>query len=64
MQTVLFHLTTIATLAVLAVLACGLYVMMRGQSPNLSQKLMRWRVGLQFGAIMLVLAYVLVRQYF
>ncbi len=64
MQTVLFHLTTIATLAVLAVLVCGLYVMMRGQSPNLSQKLMRWRVGLQFGAIMLVLAYVLVRQYF
>lgn len=64
MQTVLFHLTTIATLAVLAVLVCGLYVMMRGQSPSLSQKLMRWRVGLQFGAIMLVLAYVLVRQYF
>ncbi|HRN83824.1 MAG TPA: twin transmembrane helix small protein [Hyphomicrobium sp.] len=64
METILFHLTTIATLAVLVVLVCGLYVMMRGKSPNLSQKLMRWRVGLQFTAIMLVLAYVLVRQYF
>lgn len=64
METILFHLTTIATLAVLVVLVFGLYVMMRGKSPNLSQKLMRWRVGLQFTAIMLVLAYVLVRQYF
>ena len=63
METVFFHLTTIATLAVLAVLVCGLYVMMRGDSPNLSQKLMRWRVGLQFTAIMMVLAYVLVRHY-
>lgn len=63
METVFFHLTTIATLAVLVVLVCGLYVMMRGDSPNLSQKLMRWRVGLQFTAIMMVLAYVLVRHY-
>ena len=64
METVFFHLTNIAVLAVLVVLVIGLFVMMRGKSPNLSQKLMRWRVGLQFAAIMMVLAYVLARQYF
>ena len=42
----------------------GLWVMSRGESPNLSQKLMRWRVGLQFAAIMIILAYVLVRHFF
>lgn len=64
METVFFHLTNIAVFAVLVVLVAGLVVMLRGKSPNLSQKLMRWRVGLQFAAIMMVLAYVLVRQYF
>jgi hypothetical protein len=29
--------------------------MMRGRSPNLSQKLMRWRVGLQFLAIVIAM---------
>jgi hypothetical protein len=29
--------------------------MLRGRSPNLSQKLMRWRVGLQFLAIVIAL---------
>jgi hypoxia induced protein len=28
---------------------------MRGSNPNLSQKLMRWRVGLQFVAIMIAM---------
>lgn len=60
MQTALFHLTTLAVLAVFAVLVAGLYVMSRGQSPNLSQKLMRWRVGLQFVAILVILLYVAV----
>lgn len=63
MEFILFHLTTIAVFAVLLVLAMGLYVMTRGTSPNLSQKLMRWRVGLQFLAIMIILAYVLVRHF-
>ena len=46
MQTALYHLTTIAVLAVLLVLLLGLWNMMRGTDPNTSQKLMRWRVGL------------------
>ena len=32
--------------------------MLRGKSPNLSQKLMRWRVGLQFLAILLMMTLV------
>jgi Hypoxia induced protein conserved region len=50
------NLVTIAVLAVAAVLVLGLINMMRGGSPNLSQKLMRWRVGLQFVAILVILA--------
>ncbi len=45
----------IAIGAVALVLLLGLINMMRGGSPNLSQLLMRWRVGLQFGAVVLVL---------
>lgn len=55
MHAVMFHLTTLATLAVLAVLVAGLLVMLRGTSPNLSQRLMRWRVGLQFMAIVVIM---------
>lgn len=43
-----------ALLAVAVVLALGLLNMMRGGSPNRSQSLMRWRVGLQFLAIVIV----------
>lgn len=60
MQTVLYHATTIAVFAVLIVLLFGFWNMMRGKNPNLSQKLMRWRVGLQFVAILIILAYVFV----
>jgi hypothetical protein len=42
--------------AVTLVLFAGLVNMFRGGSPNTSQKLMRWRVGLQFLTILLVLA--------
>ena len=59
METLLYYGTTIAILAVLVVLVLGLLNMMKGKSPNLSQRLMRWRVGLQFGAILLIIAYVL-----
>ncbi len=59
METLLYYGTTIAILAVFLVLVLGLLNMMKGKSPNLSQKLMRWRVGLQFGAILLIIAYVL-----
>jgi hypothetical protein len=41
--------------AVALVLLFGLVNMMRGGSPNLSQKLMRWRVGLQFLAIIIIM---------
>jgi hypothetical protein len=60
MQTFLYHATTVAVLAVLAVLLYGLYTMMKGNNSNLSQKLMRWRIGLQFLAILIILAYVFV----
>ncbi len=60
MQTILYHATTIAVFAVLIVLLLGLWNMFRGGSPNLSQKLMRWRVGLQFVAILIILAYAFV----
>ena len=38
------------------VLLLGLANMLRGGSPSLSQKLMRWRVGLQFYAILVILS--------
>jgi len=46
----------IAVGAVALVLFLGLVNMMRGGSPNLSQKLMRWRVILQFVAIVVAMA--------
>ncbi|MBX9591800.1 MAG: twin transmembrane helix small protein [Hyphomonadaceae bacterium] len=51
-------LVTAALLAVLAVLLAGLWNMLRGGNPNLSQTLMRWRVGLQFLAILLMMVLV------
>jgi hypothetical protein len=45
-----------AVIAVAIVLVLGLFNMLRGGSPNLSQKLMRWRVGLQFVAILIIMA--------
>ncbi|OSI24076.1 twin transmembrane helix small protein [Bradyrhizobium canariense] len=42
--------------AVALVLLLGLINMMRGGSPNTSQKLMRWRVLLQFVAIVIAMA--------
>ena len=55
MQTALKYLTTLAVIAVFLVLLAGLWNMTRGTSPNLSQKLMRWRVGLQFLAIVIAM---------
>jgi hypothetical protein len=51
-------LITAALLAVLLVLLAGLWNMLRGSSPSLSQTLMRWRVALQFLAIVLMMALV------
>ncbi len=44
-----------ALAAVVTVLLLGLWNMLRGGSPNTSQRLMRWRVVLQFIAIILVM---------
>ena len=46
----------IAIGAVAVVLVLGLINMMRGGSPNTSQKLMRMRVLLQFVAIVVIMA--------
>lgn len=55
MVTLLQILVPLGLAAVILVLFMGLANMMRGTSPNLSQKLMRWRIGLQFGAIIIAM---------
>lgn len=50
------YLVPIAIAAVAVVLVFGLVNMMRGGSPNTSQKLMRLRVLLQFVAIVVIMA--------
>ncbi|MBV9347616.1 MAG: twin transmembrane helix small protein [Pseudolabrys sp.] len=50
------YIVPIAIGAVAIVLLLGLINMMRGGSPNTSQKLMRMRVLLQFVAIVLIMA--------
>jgi hypothetical protein len=56
METLTVSLVPIALAAVAIVLVLGLWNMMRGGNPNLSQRLMRWRVILQFIAICVVMA--------
>lgn len=56
MAEILQRLAPVAIAAVAIVLLLGLVNMMRGGSANRSQLLMRWRVLLQFGAIVLVMA--------
>lgn len=46
----------VATGAVAIVLLLGLVNMLRGGSPAFSQKLMRWRVGLQLVAVIVIMA--------
>lgn len=46
----------VALAAVVIVLLLGLYNMMRGGDSNLSQKLMRWRIILQFVAVVVMMA--------
>jgi len=55
MQNILLYAIPIALAAVVVVLLMGLWNMMRGGSSNLSQKLMRWRVRLQFRAIIIIM---------
>jgi cytochrome b subunit of formate dehydrogenase len=54
-QPFLHYLTPIAMVAVVCVLVAGLVNMMRGGSSNRSQILMRWRVILQFAAVVVMM---------
>lgn len=56
MGSALTNVTILVAVCVFGVLVAGLWNMTRqGSSPNLSQKLMRWRVGLQFVAIVVAM---------
>ena len=50
------YLSYVATAAVAVVLLFGLVNMFRGGSSNTTQKLMRWRVGLQAISIAVLMA--------
>ena len=56
MSPLLSFLAPVALIAVAAVLFFGMFNLARGGSPERSQMLMRWRVGLQLVAIVLVMA--------
>ena len=62
MQPFLNYLVGGALVAVIVVLALGLANMLRGGNSQLSQKLMRWRVGLQFFAILVILCVLFLRK--
>ncbi len=55
-------LVAVALIAVVGVLLAGLVNMLRGGRSNLSQKLMRWRVGLQFLAIIIIMSVLFFRR--
>jgi hypothetical protein len=55
MDSLIDWLAPLAVSAVAIVLILGLFNMLRGGSPSLSQTLMRWRVILQFIAIFIVM---------
>ena len=56
MSGTLSFLVPVALLAVALALALGLWNMLRAGNANRSQKLMRWRVVLQFVAVAAVMA--------
>lgn len=56
MDAILHYAVPVALVAVAVVLLLGLWNMMRGGTPSRSQTLMRWRVGLQFAAIIIIMA--------
>ncbi len=55
MSTVLPYLAPFAIIVVAAVLFIGLFNMARGGSPRTSQLIMRWRIILQFAAIIIMM---------
>ncbi len=54
-STLSYMVLPVAVGAVAVVLLLGLFNMMKGGSPNRSQTLMRWRVALQFIAIVVTM---------
>lgn len=60
----IYYLSTVAILAVAVVLVWGLSTLLRGGTPNLSQNLMRWRIGLQFIAVVVIMLFVYVTRGF
>jgi hypothetical protein len=63
MADILQRFWPLALAAVAVVLLLGLINMMRGGPSNRSQILMRWRVILQFIAIIIVMTVLFLRQY-
>lgn len=55
MQGLMTYLVPLSIAAVTIVLGLGLYNMLRGGNPNTSQMLMRWRVGLQALAVLVMM---------
>lgn len=55
MDNIALLLSPLAVVIVFIVLCFGLYNMTKSDSPNLSQKLMRLRVGLQFVAVCILM---------
>lgn len=55
MEPIVHSLSIVAVAVVAIVLVLGLWNMLRPKSANRSQTLMRWRVGLQFLAICIVI---------
>ncbi len=55
-------IVAVAVAIVALVLFAGLVNMLRGGSPDLSQKLVRWRVGLRFVAIIIIMSVLWFRQ--
>jgi hypothetical protein len=49
------YLLPLLLVAVALVLVLGLWNMLRGTNPSRSQKLMRWRILLQFAAIIIAM---------
>jgi len=56
MENALNGLLPVMLIAVSAVLVLGLWNMLRGSNPGRSQSLMRWRIILQFIAIVVAMA--------
>lgn len=56
------YASMIAVAAVFIVLLFGLKAMLKGNTPSLSQKLMRWRVGLQFVAVCILMLVLYLKQ--